>query len=107
MSRNIDINLLEKQIRNIVDELTENKLNDSPITESEKFILKQTYSYLYESSSTLFDMILANFKNKEFLEKHLRIILENLYKLQNNQLSQYDASANVGTHFANEFFPKK
>jgi hypothetical protein len=107
MSKNIDIKLLEKQIRDIVDNLNENKIIGSEITESEKIILKQTYSYLYESSSTLFEMILTNFKNKEFLEKHIRVILENLYKLQNQKLSSYDASANVGTHFANEYFPKK
>jgi hypothetical protein len=107
MSKNIDIKLLEKQIRDIVHDLNENKTNGSQITESEKFILKQTYSYLHECSSTLFDMILNNFKNKEFLEKHIRVILENLYKLQTQELSQYNASANVGTHFANEYFPKK
>lgn len=105
MSNNIDITLLRQQLENMVDELNQN--NDESISESQKFILKQKYDYLHTSSKTLFEMVISNFKNKEFLETHIRVLLENLYKLQNKQLSEYNASANVGTHFANEYFPKK
>jgi hypothetical protein len=112
MANNIDIKKLESEIKNMINDLDDqfntissNTLNE--VTESQKFILKQKYSYLHDSSLTLFNMILSNFKNKTFLRNHISVLIENLTKLQKNELTEYNASVNVGTHFANEYFPKK
>lgn len=107
MKSEIDIKQLQQNIIDLVKELNEEFDDNNKLTESKKFILKQKYNYIELCSSTLFELILSNFTKKEFLTKHITVLLENLNNVQKNRLSEYDASVNVGEHFAKEYFPKK
>ena len=104
MTEQINLQLLKSNIDNMLLELQEYIQTD--ITESQIFILKQKYEYILSSSPTLFTLLINNYKNLEYLKKNISVILFNLEEIQNKHLSEYNASVNVGTHFANEYFPK-
>lgn len=106
-----DINTvkLKEELSLILQELDNILKSDDPDISNWKSTLENKYKYLSKSSETLFKYILNNYGtnkfDKLFFDKTIQLMLVNIENIQNSKTSQYDASANVGTHLANEFIP--
>jgi hypothetical protein len=103
MNKEIDIKTLRNEINKLISDLE----NIEIVSENLKTTLKNKYSYISECSNTLFNLIVSKKFTKDELKTNVNIILENLRSVQNNTLDQYKASVNVGTHFADKYFPKQ
>jgi hypothetical protein len=72
--------------------------------------LENRYKYLYKTSKTLFNYVVTQYSsdsfNREFFNKTLEMMLSQITKIQNANISQNDASVLVGTHLAEEFVPQ-
>lgn len=68
------------------------------------------YKYLFKTSKTLFNYVIGQYSsdtfNREFFNKTLEMMLSQIAKIQNANISQNDASVLVGTHLAEEFVPQ-
>lgn len=103
MAKEINISILNNEINNLIHDLDHIEI----ITEHIKEKLKEKYSYISSCSNTLFNLIVSKKFTKDELKTNVNIIIENLRSVQNNTLDQYKASVNVGTHFADKYFPKQ
>lgn len=105
MSNNIHDTKVDK-IKNEVS----NIIND--ITNGEKDIekLETKYNYLYSTSKTLFNFICKQVKkpefNKEQFNTNLEQMLNHILKIQREEISQNDASENIGKLLAKQFIPQ-
>lgn len=103
MTKEIDIVLLNQEINKLITDLD----NVEIVSDNLKEILKTKYSYISECSNTLFNLVLSKKFTKDELKTNINIILDNLRSIQNKSIDQYNASVNVGTHFADKYFPKE
>lgn len=67
----------------------------------------QRYEYLYKVSPTLYNFIFngyikGNF-NKQIFEKNLLLMLNSIHKIQQKDISQHDASVDIGEHLASQY----
>jgi hypothetical protein len=103
MSKEIDTIILNREINKLITDLD----NIEIVSDNLRERLKSKYSYISECSNTLFNLIVSKKFTKDELKTNVNIILENFRSIQNNSLDQYKASVNVGTHFADKYFPKQ
>lgn len=111
MSGNIldtDINLIKKEALELIidlDLLLEN--NDEILDFKEEY--QKRYSYLYKTSTTLYNFIFDGYNRKNFdkglFQKNLLMMLNSIYKIQTNQMSQHDASVDIGEELASHYIP--
>ena len=91
------------KIKTQVDLLIQDVINGTVIRQ-------ENYNYLYSTSKTLFDFIIREVKgrnfNKERFELNLNVMLNNILKIQKNELTQNDASEIVGELVAKQFIPQ-
>lgn len=96
------------QILKECNELIMDLQNNHPINES---ILKKKYKYLYNTSKTLFHFIIkeinSNTFNSELFYNKLNTMLHYITEIQNNKISQHNASTSIGNLLASEFIPSK
>jgi hypothetical protein len=72
--------------------------------------LKNKYNYLYSTSKTLFTFvsneIKKSFFNKQQFDRNLDQMLNHIMKIQKDELSQNEASENIGKLLAKQFIPQ-
>lgn len=70
-------------------------------------LYKKKYRCLYETSPTLFNFILKNYKqNPQQLQKNIDMMLNLIFKIQKSEISQYDASVVVGQSIGEQYIPQ-
>lgn len=120
MSGNIhdtDVSTIKKQIDELIAELQTLKDAQDPKHDDEHETisewtetLQRKYKQLYGTSSTLFKFIVTNYGSSNFNEKFFNqtidMMLKKIASIQSSQITQEDASANVGTHLAHKFVPQ-
>lgn len=100
-----DVNNIKVQVQDLISDLANNNNYD-------KSLLEAKYNYLYVTSKTLFDFIVKNIKeandkfDMELFNLNLNQMLNYIVKIQNNELTQNDASESVGSLLANQFIPQ-
>lgn len=104
MSNNINdtkVNKIREQVKNLLEDLNNG---------DNKELLEQKYEYLYSTSKTLFEFIIRETAKKNFnksqFDTNLDFMLNHILKIQNKELSQNDASENVGKLVAKQFIPQ-
>lgn len=97
------IHKIKSEVNNLIKELS----HDTVIS---AYYLQQKYNYLYTTSKSLFDLILkecmAGDFNKDDFDKKLNKMLLLIFKVQSNELTQNQASENIGTILAKEYIPQ-
>lgn len=72
--------------------------------------LKVKYDYLNSTSKTLFNFICTEVKSSSFnktqFNRNLEQMLTQIIKIQKDELSQNDASENIGKLLAKQFIPQ-
>ena len=107
MSNNIHntkTEIIKQDITNLIYELRTNPTT-SPT------YLEEKYHYLFNTSSSLFKMIITDVKrndfNLELFQKKLYTMLDYILKIQESKISQETASKEVGLLLGKEYIPKE
>ena len=104
MSNNIHDTKVDK-IKTQVYGLLNDIQNGNDITQ-----LEEKYNYLYSTSKTLFTFVSKEIKkpsfNKQQFDKNLDHMLNHIIKIQKDELSQNEASENIGKLLAKQFIPQ-
>lgn len=107
MSNNIHntkTDIIKRDIINLIYELRNSKtLNVEN--------LEKKYHYLYDTSSSLFKMIVKDANSPEFnldlFQKKLYTMLDYILKIQESKISQDTASKEIGLLLGKEYIPKE
>lgn len=87
-----------------------NLMSDVKNGEKDTALLEDKYNYLYTTSKTLFNLVCKEAKkesfNKEQFDKNLDQMLKHILKIQQNELTQNEASENIGKLLAKQFIPQ-
>ncbi len=112
MSGNINdtnVALIKKQVHEIQNEIKELSQNGECISDWED-ALKRKYKALSKTSATLFKYILTNYNtpsfNEQFFNQTLELMLTKISSIQKSEMTQEDASVNVGVHLAKKYVPQ-
>lgn len=72
--------------------------------------LSRKYRYLVKTSKTLFNYIIKEYAKDAFdlvfFNRTLEMMLAHITQIQQSDISQHDASVNIGSHLANTFIPQ-
>jgi hypothetical protein len=105
MSNNIHDTKVDKIKNQVYDLITDIKNGE---TNSET--LESKYTYLHSTSKTLFNFVCKEVKkptfNKHQFDKNLEQMLNNIVRIQTAELSQNEASENIGKLLAKQFIPQ-
>jgi len=100
---NTNVDKIKLQVNNLI-----NDINSHPNLSSEE--LENKYHYLFTTSKTLFNLIIAKTKKSNFdkqaFDKNLSYMLSNITKIQQNEITQDNASENVGKLLAKQYIPQ-
>ncbi len=106
MSGNIhdtNVELLREEVDKMVLQVKEGEQN---IT-----FLQKEFNVLYNTSKTLFNFIYKNASKDSFNEKFFKNTIDKMFdeiiKIQQAKISQFDASAKIGETLAQEYIMKK
>lgn len=112
MSGNINdtnVKSIKTDIYNMISDLEKYSKSSRNISIYENCLQKK-YSNLYKTSKSLFNMVFNQYKNKNFDKQYfnttLNKMLEYISQIQTNQISQYDASVNIGSDLAYKYIPQ-
>ncbi len=99
---NTKINLVKDQVYKLIQDI-QNGENDISTFETR-------YNYLYQTSKTLFNLICKesskpNF-NKQRFDNNLNKMLHHILKIQKDELTQNEASEDIGKLLAKQFIPQ-
>lgn len=87
-----------------------NLMNDINNGENNTETLEANYNYLFTTSKTLFNLVCKEAKNPNFnkqqFDKNLDQMLKHILKIQNDELTQNEASENIGKLLAKQFIPQ-
>jgi len=107
MSNNIHntkTDIIKRDISNLIYELRNSKTIN---VEN----LEKKYNYLYNTSSSLFKMIVKDVKtpnfNLDLFQKKLYTMLDYILKIQESKISQDTASKEIGLLLGKEYIPKE
>jgi len=105
MSNNIHdtkINKIKLESKNLIKDIEDNHSS---------LDFENKYEYLFRTSKTLFNFIIKEHEkstfNKEHFTEKLNQMLFLIKKIQDDEISKYDASANIGATLAKEYIPTK
>jgi hypothetical protein len=105
MSNNIHDTKVDKIKSQVYDLINDIKNKDESVE-----ILEERYSYLHSTSKTLFNFVIKQVKNpgfnKDQFDKNLEQMLNHILKIQKSELSQHEASENIGKLLAKQFIPQ-
>lgn len=105
MSNNIHdtkVDKIKKQVYDLIIDIKGGENNSET--------LESKYSYLFSTSKTLFNFVCkevkkSNFNQQQF-DKNLENMLNHILKIQNDELTQNQASENIGKLLAKQFIPQ-
>jgi hypothetical protein len=110
MSNNIhdtNVNLIKTQVLSLMNDI--DVLDPSESALDSQHVFKQKYKHLSSTSDTLFKYILKNYNqknfNRRFFQTTLHLMLNNISQIQDNKVTQHNASSQVGEHLAKEYIP--
>jgi len=110
MSNNIhdtNVDKIKSQVYSLLDDLQKSNLETTDLDTKE---LEQKYNYLFNTSKTLFNLVLKESKNPNFnkasFDKNLSQMLNNIVKIQQNQITQHNASEHIGKLLAKQYIPQ-
>lgn len=111
MSNNIHdtkINRIKLESENMIKDI-QDKENINYLAYHGSLDLEKKYEYLFKTSKSLFNFIIkehqnSSFNKEKFTEK-LNQMLFLIKKIQDDEISKYDASANIGAALAKEYIP--
>lgn len=117
MSGNIhdtNIKLLDEEIEGMMARIAEIMADGSQhdFRESSQVArsLQDQFPHLYVTSKTLFGYLLKNYGtsrfDEAFFKKTMSLMLGNVKRIQDSNVSQHKASEEVGTHLATTFIPQ-
>jgi hypothetical protein len=99
---------VKREVENLQKDLDNIIKNSENITDYE-ITLQKRYKYLYKTSSSLFKFIYDNYKSNTFDKKafsrNLDMMLIHIQRIQSKNISQHDASVNVGESLAKQYIP--
>ena len=102
MTLDTKVHDIQSQVQSLIFDLKDKKIN--------LVLLKEKYNYLYITSKTLFDFIVKNVNSKNFdrelFNLNLNKMLNYIVDIQNNNLTQNDASEHIGGLLAKQFIPQ-
>jgi hypothetical protein len=85
-------------------------INDIKNGEEDTEQLEIKYNYLYSTSKTLFNFVCKEVKKSVFDKKqfdtNIEQMLNHILKIQKSEISQNDASENIGKLLAKQFIPQ-
>lgn len=106
MSNNIfdtNVDKIRTEVRSMID-------NIGLSTNADVVYLSGKYPHLHETSKTLFNHIIKESQKQNFdkttLFNKLEPMLKQISKIQKNELTQNDASENIGILLAKEYIPQ-
>ena len=108
MSGNVNdtkIDLIRNNVKNLLNDLN----NTKNVSDEFKQILIEKYQYLYSTSKGLFEFILKEYTKIGFdkmFYKNLDLMLTQISKIQNSEVTQYKASEVIGTIIGNQYIPE-
>jgi len=87
-----------------------NLINDIKHGENNTETLQSKYNHLYSTSKTLFNFVhkeaqKSSFNQSQF-DKNLDNMLRHITKIQKDEISQHEASENIGKMLAKQFIPQ-
>lgn len=91
----INIDKIKHQVNDMINDINNNITNEE--------ILTDKYHYLYNVSKSLFMFVMKNPNN---VLKNLDKMLDYLLKIQSSEITEYDASVNVGKMLAKQYIPQ-
>jgi hypothetical protein len=102
MKIDTDVDKIKSQVYSLIDDLQTTTFNN--------YDLEQKYNYLFNISKTLFNLVVKEAKNPNFnktsFDNNLSHMLNNIIKIQQNQISQHNASEDVGKLLAKQYIPQ-
>lgn len=104
----INVDKVQKEVEEMLVTLKELQERGEQIGDWEDS-LKNKYKYLHKKSTGLFNFIIKNYGTEKFTQTFdhtLDMMLKNIQKIQRSEISQYDASATVGTVLAKRYIPQ-
>ena len=107
MSGNINdtnVERLKKEVNELIEELNTITSKGDNIDDYENTLQKK-YKYIVKTSESLFKLILQQRGKTSFMD-NLNMMLNNIERIQKSQISQHDASCNVGDKLASQFIPQ-
>lgn len=112
MSGNINdtnTNNIREEVNKLLLDLDE--LNDkNEILDEWESTLQNRYKNLSKTSNTLFQFIFKNYTksnfDKESFKYTLDLMLNKISNIQKGDITQHDASVNIGEHLATKFIPQ-
>ena len=106
MSNNIHdtkVDKIKEQVYNLINELNNNADTDTEI-------LQEKYNYLYTTSKTLFNFIIKEHNKQGFdktlFDRNINQMLSHITRIQKDEISQNNASENIGKLLAKQFIPQ-
>jgi membrane-bound lytic murein transglycosylase B len=85
-------------------------MNDIKNGERDSEILEDRYHYLFNTSKTLFNLVCKEAKKDNFdkqqFDKNLDQMLKHISRIQHDELTQNEASENIGKLLAKQFIPQ-
>jgi len=107
--QNTKVPIIREQVVALQNDLKELLLHGEDISQWNDNLAKK-YKHLSKTSNTLFKFIVYESQKPNFDKAHfdatINMMLDSIEKIQKSEVSQYDASVNVGTHLASKFFPR-
>lgn len=98
---NTQVDKIQREVDGLVEDLTLGRCIED---------LKVKYEYLHSTSNTLFTFIIKEHQkndfNKDTLNKNLEPMLKQIILIQKKQLTQNDASENIGKLLARQYIPQ-
>lgn len=105
MSNNIHDTKVDKIKSQVLDLITDIKNG-----EKNQDTLETKYNYLYSTSKTLFSFVYKEVQkpnfNKQQFDRNLEHMLNHIVKIQKQELTQNEASENIGKLLAKQFIPQ-
>mgnify|MGYP003348932768 CR=1 FL=1 len=112
MSGNINdtkIDIIKENVDKLINDLDDIVKNGENVSDYE-YTLKKRYKVLEKTSPALFNLIFKEYNTSNFdknkLQSILNMMLQNIRKIQNSNITQHDASVNIGEHLAQTFIPQ-
>lgn len=112
MSGNINdtkIDIIKENVDKLINDLDDIVKNGENVSDYE-YTLKKRYKVLEKTSPALFNLIFKEYNTSNFdknrLQSILNMMLQHIRKIQTSDITQHDASVNIGEHLAQTFIPQ-
>lgn len=107
--KSVNITIIKQNVNELKKDLEE-IINKGENVSDHEYQLKKRYKHLEKISPSLFNLICKEYNTTSFDKQRLNTILDlmlqQIEKIQRSQVTQHDASVEVGEHLAQTFIPQ-